>query len=256
MDSRLKASLKIDLKTNLKIIGYVILVLVSLNLIIPGGFSLAIGHGLGWSKEDFASIPGSISIAIVVFTWLNFDFSFKSKMQNGFSRTQLFKNDVLLIALLSVVIAFLNRVFKFSLVGNSNSTYDGFFSIGFLNVLAIFVISILGNYFFISIGEFLGAFFSLFSKRIRKWIMVVFFVGWVFGSFSLFTITAIGIGTFADKFGVDTNTVVTTIFNVLFGYHIHGPYNPINFVITLLVLDGMLTLVNRFIIHHLQLHRN
>ncbi|MEJ6400376.1 hypothetical protein [Nicoliella lavandulae] len=262
MSSRTKRMFMIDLKNYFKGLCIFLLIFAIVFMVLPyliNGFS---GHG--WTASVFSNdLGGFLSGLVLLFTGSLmagnfFENSFTMKMQNGFSRSQIFKNNITLIGFLSILLVL------FNIIINPNqflwlNVYKNFFKTSIIDYVLFLLISILLNYLVISLFNFLGAFFNLFSKKIRKWVVLIFFVGWTIAIIALTGFAVRGVIQLISAHWINRDTLISILeftMTLLFGYRNHGPYNPINLIITLTVINGLISLLTRFVTLRLTIHRN
>ncbi|MBW1605824.1 hypothetical protein [Lactobacillus sp. Sy-1] len=256
MNNRMKDLLVVSIKYYLKVFGFMALLFIAF-------LAVLLIFGNLFDGGDTPSIRSMLTgfnfpllfSAVLIFS--QFDQGFLLKLQNGFARGQIFKNDFWMITLVTVFVTVLNRILHLSWLG-SNPTYNGFFTNPLVNFFALFIISFLGNYLLFIVAESLGAFLNLFSKKIRNWIAILIVAGFLFVSISLFSGAAFGVGMLVSNHVIDiqmVETILNLTMSVLFGFNEHGAWNPLNMIVTMLVGSGLLTWLARFIIMRVQIHR-
>ncbi|MHA8138347.1 hypothetical protein ACYATM_04795 [Lactobacillaceae bacterium Scapto_B20] len=251
MDNRTKLLTKINLKQDLRTLLILLAVIFAVALGVPSLFSLSI-------KFDFSFFINAYAICILLLPWISFDDRFRQVLQNGFSRAQLFKAKMLTtlpwIILLTIITLATDSITVKS-EGSSYHLYNNYFQNPIVNVALVVILQFCSNLFAMWVVQFLGAFFAIFSRNIRKYMVIIIFAATLIFIIGVF----LGGVILVEEKMIDPKLFLasTKLFaEVVLGYNGTAySFNPINPIVSCIIFTGIMMYLTRFIILRLQLHR-
>ncbi|MHA8110878.1 hypothetical protein ACYATP_05220 [Lactobacillaceae bacterium Melli_B4] len=244
MDKRTWLLTKFNFKQDLRVLLITFVATFMAALVIPSLFSFKL-------KFDYAFFTGIYAWCIVFLPLVSFDDQFRQGIQNSFSRAQIF-NSKLMTTLPWV---FLLTVLTLISNGDNGGNWGHYFQNSVLNVTLVVLLQVVINISTVWGVQFLGAFFALFSKKMRKYVVMLIFALMIF-----FIIGLIWGGTMLVEYQVVDSkfllTMAKVFSEVVLGYNgSNSDYNPVNPIISCIIFSIVMMYATSFITLRLQIHR-